>query len=126
MSEKNKELIKKINAAFIKGKVERVAGYIDRNIRWNIVGMPQIKGKDDFIKTKEMMLRESFPNIKIKNIVAEGDFVVVESADIDESDTDKEIKSGKPFTPSYCDIYLIRNGKIYELTTYIVDVSVNN
>ena len=82
MSEKNKELVKKINQSFLKGNAEEVSEYIDENIKWNIVGMPVINGKNNFIETMEMMELENFPDIKIKNIIAEGDFVVVESADI--------------------------------------------
>ena len=124
MSEKNKELVKKINQSFLKGNAEEVSEYIDENIKWNIVGMPVINGKNNFIETMEMMELENFRDIKIKNIIAEGDFVVVESKDINSADR-KEMSSVKPYTPSYCDVYNIKDGKIQELTTYMVDVTLN-
>jgi ketosteroid isomerase-like protein len=125
MQENNKELVRKINESFLSGNIEMVLDYIDENIKWNIVGMPCIQGKTDFIKTMEMMDFENFPNIKIKHIIAEGDFVVIESSDANSTGTNC-FQPDKPYTPSYCDIYFIKNGKIQELTTYIVDITYHN
>ncbi len=65
----------------------------------------------------EMMEIESFPDIEIKNIIAEGDYVVVESI--------SNTQTGKLNNPAYCDIYRLKDGKIQELTTYVVDTSSN-
>ena len=123
MSIRNKKLVRKINEAFLKSNINKVSDYIDDNIKWNIVGMPVITGKNDFIETMEMMELES-PGLKIKNVIAEGDYVVVESsANQNPGGNDA---SEKLYTPSYCDVYYIKNGKIQELTTYIVDITLNN
>ena len=124
MSEKNKELVRKVNESFLKGNIEMVSEYLDDNIKWNIVGIPCIQGKTDFMQTMEIMELESFPNIKIKNIIAEGDYVVVESSDANVSGSNN-FSADKPYTPSYCDIYFIKNGKVQELTTYMVDITLN-
>lgn len=123
-STKNKELIKKINKAFLKGKVEFVLAHLDENIKWNIVGMPLVQGKNNFLETIEMMeaASDDCPDITVKNIIAEGEFVVVESSG-NHSDKEGEADHIKSFIPSFCDIYHIKNGKIIELTTYIVDIS---
>jgi ketosteroid isomerase-like protein len=112
MSTKNKELVKKINDALSKGNTEFVIAHLADDITWNIVGMPAVNGKSEFLKTMKMMVIESFPDIAVKNIIAEGDYVVVES-------------TGKNLDNSFCDIYHLKNEKIWELTTYIVDTSVN-
>lgn len=128
MSEQNKNLVQIITEAFSKGHAETVSGYIDENIKWNIVGMPEINGKKDFLDTiklmelvpqKENSYEKNYPDITLKNIIAEGDYVVVESSG--SLNTNQE----EPFTPSCCSIYFIMNGKIRELTTYMVDVSLN-
>jgi ketosteroid isomerase-like protein len=67
-----------------------------------------------------MLELENFPVLSIKNVISEGDYVVVESTGRTETDTER---SGNPF---YCDIYRFKNGKIQELTTYVVDTSDNN
>jgi len=110
----NKDLVKKINDAFASGNVQNASPYIDDNIIWNIVGMPLIYGKHNFIKTKEM-LELDYNSGKSKNFIAEGDYVVVESS--------LNLNAGNPVNPSYCEIYLIKEGKIKQLTSYIVDVA---
>ena len=117
MSAKNKKLIKKINEAFSKGDTEFVLDNLADNIRWNIVGLPTISGKGDFLKTMEMFELENFPDITVKNIIGEGDYVVVESTGT------AVTKTGQPYNPAYCDVYLLKDGKIQELTTYVVDTT---
>jgi ketosteroid isomerase-like protein len=125
----NKALIQKINEEFSKGNKEYVLDHLADDIRWNIVGMPVINGKSDFIKTMEMMESAvgGFSDIDLKNVIAEGDYVVVEgtgSSDV------KEVRSYLSYetialsgNPSFCDVYHIVNGKIKELTSYIVDIA---
>ncbi len=119
MSLKNKKIVLRFMSEFIKGNNDSYIDYLTDDIKWNIVGMPSIKGKRNFLQAMEMMelwqssLKDkniSFENIK--NIVAESEFVVVESA-------------GKNNNSCNCDIYKIKDGKIEELTTYIVDTSLN-
>ena len=116
----NKKLIIRLNEAFSKGDTEFILNNLTDDIRWNIVGMPSINGKKDFLKAMQMMELESFPDITINNVIAEGNYVVVESSG------SANTKTGKPYNPSYCDIYRVKDGKIQELTTYIVDITVNN
>ncbi len=82
------------------------------DVKWKIVGMPVIEGKKEFLETMKELHLENFGSNKIKNILAEGDFVVVESI-------------GKKSTNFFCDIYHLRNEKILGLTSYIVDTSSN-
>ena len=119
MSVKNKKLVKKINEAFSKGDIEYILSHLADNIRWNIVGMPIVWGKSKFLETMEMIVIESFPDITVNNIIAEGDYVVVEST------SNINSKASESYNPSYCDIYHLKSGKIQDLTTYIVDVTLN-
>lgn len=125
MSKKNKELVKKINEAFSKGNTKFILANVADDIRWNIVGMPTISGKNDFLETMEMMELQSFPLITVRNIIAEGDYVVVESAGKQGTSEQAIGKTGEQNNPSYCDVYLIKDGKVKELTTYVVDTSLN-
>ena len=84
--------------------------HLAENMKWNIVGMPVIEGKKEVLETIKELHLENFSSSKIKNIVAEGEFVVVES-------------SGKTSGNYFCDIYQIKYDKIQELTSYIVDTS---
>ncbi len=119
MSVKNKKIIERIIKEFTTKNYSFCLELLTDDIRWNIVGMPPINGKSNFVSAFEMMelwqksstkMEDASHSCSIKNIIAEGDFVVVES---------KGIKNNNP---AYCDIYHLRGGKIDELTTYIVDL----
>ncbi len=106
-------------ADFIHEKNKSYINFLSDDIKWNIVGMPSINGKQNFIRAMEMMelwqsssKKENMLPDKVKNIIAESDFVVVESI-------------GQNNDSGNCDIYKIKNGKIKEVTTYIVDTSVS-
>lgn len=66
-----------------------------------------------------MLQLESFPVITIKNIVAEGNYVVVESTG------ETKTKIGKPYNQTYCDIFRFNKGKLQEITTYL-DTALTN
>ena len=110
MSERNKQLINKIIDAIGRENRNFYLNHLADNIKWNIVGMPVIEGKKEVLETIKELHLENFSSSKIKNIVAEGEFVVVES-------------SGKTSGNYFCDIYQIKYDKIQELTSYIVDTS---
>jgi limonene-1,2-epoxide hydrolase len=119
MSIKNKKVVIRFMSDFMEGKDKSYMKILADDIRWNIVGMPSIYGKQNFIQAMDRMDLFKFsssekmkPIDKVKNLIAESDFVVVES-------------SGKNSNSCSCDVYKIKNGKIEELTSYIVDTSVN-
>ncbi len=115
----NKKIIENFIKAFTDNTLHEFINYLDNDIEWNIVGLPVIKGKSDFIKAVCSLELKNFLPSNVKNIIAEDGFIVVES------DSNLILKSTNNNTSSYCDIYRIKNNKIYELTTYIVDTSIN-
>ena len=110
MSERNKHLIKRIMDAISRENGNFYLDHLAENMKWNIVGMPVIEGKKEVLESIKELHLENFNLSKIKNIVAEGEFVVVESI-------------GKTTGNYFCDIYQIKYDKIQELTSYIVDTS---
>ena len=119
MSVKNKKVVLGFMQGFIEGNKDLSVKLLSEDITWNIVGMPVIRGKDNFMQTMELMELWKSPGIAnsstsgmIRNIIAEKDFVVVESSVVSNN-------------YSNCDIYRIINGKIGVMTSYIVDTSVN-
>lgn len=128
MSIKNKELTKMITEAFFKGNTEFILHHLAEDIQWNIVGMPVIFGKSDVIRTMELInpALAGCPDLAVKNIIAEGDYVVVESSGNNYSSFVKKDTKEKQCSPAYCDVYRFKNGKIQELTTYIVDTASNS
>jgi uncharacterized protein len=111
--------LKKISEEFAKGNPEFAAAYLADDIKWNILGNSPIIGKEQVLEVSKMLQLESFPVITIKNIVTEGNYVVIES-------TGKaRTKSGKPYNQTYCDVFYFKNEKLQELTTYL-DTALSN
>jgi uncharacterized protein len=115
----NNQILIKISEEFAKGNLEFTTTYLADDIKWNILGENAIVGKEAVLEVSKMLQLESFPDITIKNIVADGNCVVIES-------TGKaKTKSGKPYNQTYCDVFHFRNEKIQEITTYL-DTALSN
>jgi uncharacterized protein len=113
------QLLIKISEAFAKGNLEFAGTYMTDDIKWNILGVNPITGKEQVLEVSKMLQLESFPIITIKNIVAERNNVVVES-------TGKaKTKRGKPYNQTYCDVFSFSEGKLQEITTYL-DTALSN
>ena len=120
MSVKNKKIVKQIIELFTGNNQDLYSEYLTENIKWNIVGMPLICGKSQFIKTVKSLELENFSLSRIKNIISEKEFVVVESVGSVNAQTNNSVLQ------VYCDIYQIKDGKVCKLTTYIIDITSDN
>ena len=110
---------KEISEQFAKGNFAFSASYLADDIKWNILGDSPIIGKAQVLEISKMLQLESFPVITIKNIVAEGYYVVIES-------TGKATtKNGKPYNQTYCDVFKFNEAKLIEITTYL-DTALSN
>jgi uncharacterized protein len=89
------------------------------DIKWNILGENSITGKQQVLEVSKMIHLESLPIITIKNIVAEGNYVVIESTG------EAKTKKGTQYNQTYCDIFRFNEGKLKEVTTYLDTVLSN-
>lgn len=112
MSEKNKEIIEKVNAAFAGNNTEGFLSFCAEDVEWGMVGEKTFKGKRAI---REFMSAHSgeAPEFTVDRLIAEGDTVVC-YGDM----TMKE--NGEPFSYSYCDIYQLNNGEIARLQSFVV------
>ena len=107
------QLVKKISEEFAKGNLTFSEAYLAEDIKWNILGEDTIVGKEQVLEVSKMAQLQSFPVIKIKNIISEGEYVVIES-----TGEAKTIK-GKPYNQTYCEVYRFDNETLQEITTYL-------
>ena len=112
-------LLKKISEEFAKGNMDFVLPYLAEDIQWNIIGNETITGKEQVLEISKMLQLETFPVITIKNTVAEDNHVVVESTGV------ATTREGQPYNQTYCDVFLFRNDKLQEITTYL-DTALSN
>ena len=109
--EENIELIKKVVASGLD-----VVEYLAEDAVWLIPGFGTYRGKKDIytkLLAQKDSLMESMGNSVITNIVAQGDYVVVESYA-----EDRMTKSGKPYNNTYCQVYKVVDGLIHHITEY--------
>jgi ketosteroid isomerase-like protein len=125
MSLSNKMIVEKFLDEFNKRAYNSYIKYLADDIKWNIVGMPPINGKQNFLEALEVMevWQSSHKGINSlaggeTHVIAEGDFVVIENQDF-------SLNKDSSQYPAHCDIYRINNGKIKEVITYMVDTSIN-
>jgi len=119
MKTTNNQLLIKISEEFAKGNLVFAGAYLADDVKWNILGENSIIGKEEVLEVSKMLQLESFPVITIKNIVAEGGYVVIES-------TGKATtRNGKPYNQTYCDVFKFNEGKLKEITTYL-DTALSN
>jgi hypothetical protein len=113
----NKEVIRKMREA--KGLDEILATMSD-DVRWTIIGTTKYSGTmngkqeivDKLFKPIFAQLETPGSNV-IDNIIAEGDYVVVQ-----QHGTGRKAKSGKDYNNTYCIVYKLLGGKINEITEY--------
>jgi ketosteroid isomerase-like protein len=113
----NKELIRKLGEA---KSMDEMLGVIADDVRWTLTGKTRFSGT--FNGKKELLdkliyplfgLMESRGSSTIDNVVAEGDYVVVQSRA-----QGRKTKSGNDYNNTYCMVYRIANGKVAEVTEY--------
>ena len=110
---------KEISEEFAKGNIEFSAKFMAEDIKWNIIGNSPILGKEQVLEVSKMSQLESYPVITLKNILAEGDYVVVESTG------EAKTKRGELYNQTYCEVFYFKNEKLQEITTYL-DTALSN
>ena len=83
---------------------------------WIIPGMATFHGKREIAEklidpVTELMA--SMGRVEVTNIIADGDYVVVE-----QQAKDRMTKTGKPYNNTYCMVYKVVDGEVKQLTEY--------
>lgn len=107
----NKEIVGKISS----GEVGLLDLWADDGV-WVIPGMATFRGKREIAEKligPVTDLMASMGRVEVSNMIAEGDYVVVE-----QQAEDRMTKTGKPYNNTYCMVYKILDGKIIQLTEY--------
>jgi uncharacterized protein len=113
MSTKNKEIVEKVNATFAEGGIEGFLSFCADDVVWTMVGSKSVKGKNAIREWMASMDIEP-PKFTVENIIAEGDFVTAHG------DMTMKDKDGKTAPYAYCDLYRFRDGKIAELSSFVI------
>ena len=113
MSARNKEIVEKVNASFAEGGVEGFLTYCADDVVWTMVGNKTTKGKNAIREWLTSMDTEP-PRFTVDNMIGDGDFVTAYG------EMTMKDKDGKVVPYAYCDIYRFRDGKIVELSSFVI------
>ena len=113
----NKEVVRKMREA--KG-IDAILATMTDDVCWTLIGTTKfsgtMNGKQEIV---EKLFKPIFAQLEtpgsnvIDNIIAEGDYVVVQ-----QRGTGRRTKSGKDYNNTYCIVYKVADGKIKEITEY--------
>lgn len=113
MTEDNKEIIKKVNAAFEANNPEGFLDLCTDDIEWKMAGDEPQNGKEAVRKFMASMGDMEPPTINVTKVISEGDSAAC-YGDM------PMVEKGVDTTYSYCDVYRFSGGKIAELHSYVV------
>lgn len=114
MGENNKAILEKANAAITKGHYEGFLSFCTDDTEWTFVGDQTLLGKEavrQYIVTAYI----EPPMFVVENLIAEGEFVTA-LGQISMKD-----KDGETIDYSYCDVWRFRDGKMSELTAFVIE-----
>jgi uncharacterized protein len=119
MSEKNKAILEKGNAAIAEGNNEGFLSFCTDDTKWTFVGDKTLEGKEAVRQWMATTYVEP-PKFMVANLIAEGDFVTA-LGNITLKDED-----GKTADYSYCDVWRFRGDKIVELRAFVIKTEVKD
>jgi uncharacterized protein len=115
----NKQIIEAFYAASNRGDMDSCLALLADDVTWTNIGSTKYSGrfvgKDALIAN---LLGPVFGQLKsgissvLENVVAEGDFVVVQARG------EAETTAGRAYNNTYCHVFKLSNGKISEVTEY--------
>jgi hypothetical protein len=116
----NKEVVRNMFAELSKGNSQAFLDTIEDHVRFTIIGTGKysgtFNGKQEFISKVLAPLGaqlEGGLTITPDNLVAEGDFVVMQSRG------SSRTKSGGTYNNTYCHVFRLAKGKVQEVTEYL-------
>lgn len=114
MSE-NKKIVKKYIDGFKKSDHVQILSCLTEDVIWLIPGMFRKSGKKEFDSEIENENFVGSPTIKVSRMTEENDVVIAEG------NVKSEMKSGELLDASFCDVFEIKNGKIKQLTSFLMN-----
>ena len=115
MSE-NKKIIEKYMDGFNKSDHQQILSCLTDDVVWDLPGAFHLVGKDAFDKEIENDAFVGKPIIHVTRMVEENDVVVVEGT------VRAKRKDGGFLNAVFCDVFIMMNGKIKQLTSYLMEV----
>ncbi|MGX5691400.1 nuclear transport factor 2 family protein [Arcticibacter tournemirensis] len=110
----NKATLEKANAFVTKGDNEGFLTFCTDDTVWTFVGDKTLQGKE---AVRQYMAKAYIepPMFIVENLIAEGDFVTALGK------ISMKNEEGKTIEYSYCDVWRFHEGKMAELTAFVIE-----
>lgn len=99
---------------FRTGNHEKILSCLTDDIVWEMPGIYRYVGKDEFDKEIENENFIGSPSIQILKLIEEDNVVIAEGA------VQGKMKNGNTLDAVFCDVFVMENGKIKHLTSYLM------
>lgn len=109
----HKTTLENANTAISQGNHETFLDYLTDDVRWNFVGDQILVGKEQVRRNLEQTYRKP-PKFDVENIISEGDYLTAVGKISIADDEDEWVEY------RYCDIWRFENGKMAELTAFVI------
>lgn len=113
MTDNNKAIIERANAAFAKGDFEGFLSFCTEDTKWTYVGNRILEGKE----AVRRYIAETYTEpskFTVENVIAEGDFVTLLGDITLKDEDDRETQY------AFCDVWRFRDGKMAELKAFVI------
>jgi ketosteroid isomerase-like protein len=112
---RNKRTIEKYMDGFRRSDHAQILSCLTDDVEWLIPGSFHLVGKDAFDREIENPEFTGSPAITIERVIEEDDVVVAEGA------VQARRRSGGTLHLVFCDVFVMENGKIKQLTSYLME-----
>ena len=110
----NKKTIETYIEGFRTGNHSMILDCLTDDVVWEMPGFFYHEGKEAFDKEIENEAFTGLPEIQVIRMVEEGNIVVAEGT------VEARFKNGDLLDAVFCDVFQFREGKIKQLTTYLM------
>lgn len=112
MSNRNRELVEQVNAAFTRGDAEGFLSCCADDVVWTMVGEKTMKGKEAIRGWMASAPAEP-PQFTVDAVIADSNFATAYG--------DMTMKEeGKVVPYSYCDVYRFKGDRIAEMKSFVI------
>jgi ketosteroid isomerase-like protein len=112
----NKTTVARYLDGFSKSDHEQILSCLTEDVEWEIPGIFHVVGKEPFDKEIENDAFTGSPTITMRRMIEENDVVIAEGT------VRARKRSGGFLNAVFCDVFVLQNGKIKHLTTYLIEV----
>lgn len=112
----NKKTVEKYIDGFNKLDHEQISSCLTDDVEWVVPGFFHSHGKEEFENMIENDMFEGCPRITITRLTEENDVVVAEGQ------VKHKRKDGGELNALFCDVLVMQDAKIKQLTSYLAEI----